>query len=104
EATKWALCIAERHLTSWREDCSANESTTMHRVAILINPAAGKERPVLAPINRALTKAGIEWDAYILKPDAETDAVARAVRARPDALWVYGVDGTISRVASALVH
>lgn len=76
----------------------------MHRVAILINPAAGKERPVLAPINRALTKAGIEWDAYILKPDAETDAVARAVRARPDALWVYGGDGTISRVASALVH
>jgi diacylglycerol kinase (ATP) len=76
----------------------------MRRVVVLINPAAGKERPILAPINRALAKAGIDWDAYILKRDAEADAVARAVRASPDALWVYGGDGTISRVASALVH
>jgi len=76
----------------------------MRRVAILINPASGKDRPILAPINRALAEAGIEWTPWILKPQAEAPAVEEALATKPDAIWIYGGDGTIARVATAMVR
>lgn len=75
----------------------------MSRVAILINPASGKDRPILAPINRALAEAGIDWTPWILKRDREAEAVREAVASGPDALWVYGGDGTVAHVAAALL-
>lgn len=76
----------------------------MRRVAILINPASGKDRPILAPVNRALAAAGIEWTPWILKPAAEAPAVDEALATKPDAIWIYGGDGTIARVAAAMVR
>jgi YegS/Rv2252/BmrU family lipid kinase len=76
---------------------------SMRRVAILINPASGKDRPILAPINRALANADIDWTPWVLKPDAEARAVEEAVATDPDAVWIYGGDGTISRVAAAML-
>ena len=73
------------------------------RVAILINPSSGKDEPILAPINRVLAEAGIEWEPFILKKDGEARAVEAALRSDPDALWIYGGDGTVAKVASALL-
>jgi YegS/Rv2252/BmrU family lipid kinase len=80
-----------------------NGQPSLRSVAVLINPASGRDQPILAPINRAFARATIDWWPYVMRPQGEAEALADALRHRPDAIAVFGGDGTVSNVASALI-
>lgn len=74
------------------------------RVHVIVNPAAGQDRPVLGILNRAFHPAGIDWDVYITKQAGDARRLAReAVEAGADVVAAYGGDGTIMEVASGLM-
>lgn len=74
------------------------------RIHIVINPAAGQDRPILGILNRVFHEAGVEWDISITKKAGDAyhqaqEAVARGV----EVVAAYGGDGTIMEVASGLM-
>jgi len=74
------------------------------RIHIIINPASGQARPVLAILNDVFHPSGIDWDVSVTKEagDGRRYALA-ALESGADAIGVYGGDGTVNEVASALV-
>lgn len=74
----------------------------MKRVKVIVNPASGKDVPVLNTLNDAFGKE-IEWDVSVTlgAGDARRFA-ARAIDDGVDIVAVYGGDGTVSAVADAL--
>lgn len=76
----------------------------VQRVHVIVNPAAGRNRPVLSILNDVFLPADIDWDVSITRPNASTrDLALRALDRGIDALAVYGGDGTIMDVAAALL-
>lgn len=75
-----------------------------HRVHVIINPAAGQDRPILGKLNAVFKAAGVDWDVSITKKAGDGYRLARrAVAAGVDVVAVYGGDGTISEAASGLI-
>ncbi len=73
------------------------------RVKIVVNPAAGQAEPVLSVLNDVLGTAGVEWDVAITHSAGDGEAAAREAADQGfDLVGVYGGDGTVSEVASAL--
>ncbi len=73
---------------------------TLH---VIINPASGQDQPMLSVMNRAFKTANIEWDVKLTKEAGDAAKFAHdAVAAGVDAVGVYGGDGTVMEVASAL--
>ena len=75
------------------------------RVKVIINPAAGKEEPILGVLDTVFTELDIEWDVAITH--AAGDGIAAALQAADggfDLIGAYGGDGTVSEVASALAQ
>lgn len=74
------------------------------RVHVIVNPASGLERPVLHALNRAFHPAGIDWDVFVTKRDGDAHRYAeQALAAGVDVVAVYGGDGSVMEVASALI-
>jgi diacylglycerol kinase (ATP) len=74
------------------------------RVYVVINPAAGQDRPVLAILNRAFGGADLDWDIGITKAQGDAARLARsACEAGYDTIAALGGDGTVMEVASSLV-
>ncbi len=74
------------------------------RVQVIINPASGKDAPVLAILNTAFKDLGIEWDASITKEAGDATRYAQeAVAKGADVVAVYGGDGTVNEVATGLI-
>ena len=74
------------------------------RIAVIINPAAGQERPILGVMNRAFHAAKVDWEVFVTKRAHDaTDFARRAVEEGYPVVAVYGGDGTVGEVASALV-
>jgi len=69
------------------------------KVALVINPASGRDFPILAVANRFFVENNIQWDAYITKKDQELDYVA--VKGY-DAAIVYGGAGTACKVLTRI--
>jgi YegS/Rv2252/BmrU family lipid kinase len=75
------------------------------RVKIVINPAAGSAEPILSVLNDVFGPAGIEWEvAVTLKAGDATAAARQAAEQGFDVVGVYGGDGTVAEVASALAE
>lgn len=75
----------------------------IRNVFVVINPAAGQDRPILGTLNRAFQAAGINWDIGLTKQAGDAQRLARAaIVAGADAVGVYGGDGTVMEVASGL--
>jgi diacylglycerol kinase (ATP) len=76
----------------------------IQRLHIIVNPASGQDRPVLGILNDVFHPSGIDWEVMVTKEagDARRYALA-ALEAGVDAVGVYGGDGTVMEVASALV-
>lgn len=75
------------------------------RVHVIVNPAAGKDTPILGALNKAFSECGIDWDVYITKGAGDAHRLAReAVEAGADAVAVNGGDGTVMEVASGLMN
>ena len=75
------------------------------RVRVIINPAAGAAEPVLSVLNDVFGPARVDWDVAITHEAGDAEAAARAAADKGfDLLGVYGGDGTIAEVASALAE
>jgi diacylglycerol kinase (ATP) len=73
------------------------------RVHVIVNPASGKDQPILKTLNNVFHSAGIDWDIYVTKKGGDAQRLAaEAVQAGADAVAVYGGDGTVAEVATGL--
>ncbi len=82
----------------------AEPTPQFKRVHIIVNPASGQDRPVLSILNEVFHPSGIDWDVFVTKEAGDGNRYAKAaVAAGIDAVGVYGGDGTVMEVASALV-
>lgn len=73
------------------------------RVHVIVNPASGKDQPILHALNTVFHAAGIDWDIYVTKSGGDARRLAKeAVQAGADAVAVYGGDGTVAEVAAGL--
>jgi diacylglycerol kinase (ATP) len=73
------------------------------RVHVIVNPASGKDQPILKTLNNVFHPAGIDWDIYVTKGADDARRLAHeAVHAGADAVAVYGGDGTVAEVAAGL--
>lgn len=80
------------------------EKPVFRRVHIIVNPAAGQDRPFLQIVNKAFQDAGIDWDLFITKGEGDAMRLAReAVAAGADVVVAYGGDGTVGEVANGLI-
>lgn len=87
-----------------------NQQASLHKgdapyrtIWVIINPAAGQERPILGTLNKAFHDAGVDWDVRLTKQSGDAFNFAReAVAAGISAVAVYGGDGTVMEVASGL--
>lgn len=74
------------------------------RVQVIINPAAGKDEPILNTINEVFSGTGIQWDARITHKFGDATRFAKeAVADGVDLVTGYGGDGTQLEVANGLV-
>jgi len=73
------------------------------RLLVVINPAAGLDRPILGTLNNAFKTAGIEWDAWITHKAGDAREFARAAAKDGwDVVAAHGGDGTVMEVADGL--
>src|SRR5260221_13540604 len=74
------------------------------RIHVIINPAAGQDKPILGVLNKAFGPAGVDWEVFITKEAGDATRLARkAVEEGVDAVAVHGGDGTVGEVAAGLV-
>src|SRR5258708_7560736 len=65
-------------------------------IHVIINPAAGREEPVLSTLNKIFSVAEVDWDVFITKKAGDARKYAQqAVQEGVDAVGVYGGDGTV---------
>ncbi len=75
----------------------------IERVRVIVNPAAGLERPILRPLNNVFRPAGVAWDVAITQQAGDFERYAQqAVADGVDAVVVYGGDGSVMEAATAL--
>ncbi len=75
------------------------------RVQIIVNPAAGRDEPILNTLNRVLTPADIDWQVSITRESGDAKRFTKAaLDSGVDAVAVYGGDGSLVEAASVLQH
>jgi diacylglycerol kinase (ATP) len=76
----------------------------LKKVHVIINPAAGQDRPVLGIINKAFQEVGAKWSVDVTnKPGDAIRLTKQAVAAGADCVAVHGGDGTVMEVANGLL-
>jgi diacylglycerol kinase (ATP) len=74
------------------------------KIHIVINPAAGKDEPILNLLNRVFRPYNLEWDVSITQKFGDAQAFARrAIESGYDLVVGYGGDGTQHEIANALM-
>ena len=74
------------------------------RVHVVINPASGKDEPVLNVLNDVFREHGVAWDVSVTHRYGDAGHQARAAIADGvDLVVAYGGDGTQHEVANAVV-
>jgi len=73
-------------------------------IHFIINPAAGKDEPILSLINTVFKDSGIDWDVSITKESGDAKKFAQKLIGQTDLVAVYGGDGSVSEVASGLIY
>jgi YegS/Rv2252/BmrU family lipid kinase len=74
------------------------------RVHVVINPASGKDEPILNVLNDVFRQHGVEWDVSITHAYGDARAQARAaIETGVDLVAGYGGDGTQHEIANAVV-
>jgi YegS/Rv2252/BmrU family lipid kinase len=73
------------------------------RVHVIVNPAAGRNDPILNVLNRVFEPAGVAWDVSVTHVAGDACRYAtQAAEAGVDVVVVYGGDGTVREVAGVL--
>ena len=73
----------------------------MH-IHFIINPASGREEPILSYINSTFKDTAIKWDVSITKAAGDAQKMAQECLDKTDIIAVYGGDGSVMEVAQAL--
>ena len=74
------------------------------RVHVVINPASGKDEPILNVLNDVFGQHGVAWDISVTHKYGDAGAQARAAIADGvDLVAGYGGDGTQHEIANAVV-
>lgn len=77
---------------------------SFHHLPIIINPAAGPDRPVLRILNTVFASRAIDWDVYLTRGPGDAFHFAQQLVGAGEAvIGVYGGDGTVKEVVPALV-
>ncbi len=75
------------------------------RVQVIVNPASGKDEPILNVLNEVFHAYGVDWDARVTHAYGDAGRLTRAaVEDGVDLVAGYGGDGTQHEVANALVR
>ena len=75
------------------------------RVHVIINPASGRDEPVLNTLNDVFHKYDVDWNVSVTHKYGDAAAQARqAVEDGMDLVAGYGGDGTQHEIANALVE
>lgn len=75
------------------------------RIQVIVNPASGRDEPVLNTLNDVFGAHGVTWDARVTHRYGDAGALARAaVEDGVDIVAGYGGDGTQHEIANALVR
>ncbi len=75
------------------------------RIHVVINPASGKDEPILNTLNDVFRRHGVDWDVSITKKYGDAAAQAKAALADGVDLVVgYGGDGTQHELANAVLE
>lgn len=102
-----AMALLDARVTELQQAASTQLEDVTHKieqVQVIVNPAAGAERPILRPLNAVFRPAGITWDVAITQQGGDFARYAKqAVADGVDAVVVYGGDGSVMEVASALM-
>jgi len=73
-------------------------------VHVVINPASGKDEPILNTLNDVFHTNSVEWDVSITKKYGDANVQAKAaIEAGYDLVAGYGGDGTQHEIANAVV-
>lgn len=74
------------------------------KVHVIINPAAGQDRPFIGIMNKVFKEANIDWDIFITKQPGDGQRLAQeAVKAGADVVAAFGGDGTVMEAMSGLL-
>ena len=74
-------------------------------IHIVINPASGKNQPMLNIINDVCRRHGVQWDATVTHKFGDATAQAQAaIAAGVDLVAGYGGDGTQHEIANAILN
>ena len=74
------------------------------KIHVVINPAAGKDEPMINILNRAFRPYNVEWDVSITQKFGDAQAFARkAIEAGYDLVVGYGGDGTQHEISNAVM-
>jgi diacylglycerol kinase (ATP) len=81
------------------------DGQTIERVRVIVNPAAGQPgEPILNVLYRVFRDADIDWNVAVTHGARDGVRLAEAALAEdPDAVVVYGGDGTVRKVAGVLM-
>lgn len=76
------------------------------RVHVIVNPASGRDKPILNTLNRVFHEAGIRWEVSLTRPDKDTRELAHEIAnmKEADLIAVYGGDDTLTAVAAGLIE
>ena len=75
------------------------------RVQVIVNPASGRDEPVLNVLNDVFGRYGVDWDISVTHRYGDAAALARrAVDDGVDLVAGYGGDGTQHEIANALIQ
>lgn len=79
-------------------------SESKKRIHIVINPAAGKDEPILNTINDVFHEHGIDWGVSVTQKFGDATEFARqAAKEGFDIIAGYGGDGTQHEIANGLI-
>ena len=71
---------------------------------VIVNPASGRDQPILNTLNTAFKDTGLDWDVSVTKAAGDARRLANeAAKGGADVVAAYGGDGTINEVAEGLI-
>lgn len=79
-------------------------ASSIRQIQVIINPAAGKDAPILNTLNRVFRKHDVCWQATVTHEAGDATRLTRdAVAKGADLVAGYGGDGTLMEIANGLV-
>ncbi len=79
-------------------------SVPFKKLCVIINPAAGVDRPILGNLNTVLKDTGMKWDIEVTHQAGDAQRLAKeAVAKGYDVVAAHGGDGTVMEVAYGLL-